>query len=191
MLSLYNGQCMEYNGVCAAHLSQLYNGTSLFTLTHNVISEDTVIQFMHYIVALASEQCRDKVLPFLCQYVYPPCNIAGNATNFISQTQCSNIRDALCSFEWKLVMHTSLAHLLPNCDVDSDDNTLPIALQSLQCHHQFKEFCGLCLPLCGKFTLYQDEIESKEKKVTIFSAAAAFIGGILVFIVSTYRWRVM
>ena len=194
MLSLYNDQCVEYNGVCAEYLSQLVNETSLFTLALHGTSEDTIIQFMDNIVALASEQCRDNVLPFLCQYIYPPCNITSNTANYVSQTHCSNIRDAVCSFEWKLAINTPLAHLLPNCDhfdVDTDEDTLPIAAQSLQCHHQFKEFCGLCLPLCGKFSQYRDEVEFRERKVIIFSAAAAVIGAILVFIVSTYRWRVM
>ena len=192
MLSFYNDQCVEYNGVCADYLSQPNNETSLFTLTLHGISEDTIIQFKDNI-ALASEQCRDNVLPFLCQYVFPPCNITNNIANFISQTHCSNIRDVVCSFEWKVVMNTPLAHLLPNCENfdDDDNNTLPIAPQSLQCHHQFKEFCGLCLPLCGEFSQYRDEIKFKERNMIIFAAAAAFIAGILVFTVSAYRWRVM
>ena len=193
MLSLYNDQCVEYSGVCTEYLSQLSNETSLYTLTLHGTSEDTIIQFMDNIITLASEQCHDNVLPFLCQYIFPPCDITNNTTDFISQTHCSYIRDAVCSFEWKVVMNTPLAYLLPNCENfdDDDNNTLPIAPQSLQCHHQFKEFCGLCLPLCGQFSQFRDDIKFKEKKVIIFSAAAAFIAGILVFTVSAYRWRVM
>ena len=197
MLSLYNDQCVEYNGVCAEYLSQLNNEASLFTLMLHGISEDTIVQFMDIIIAGASEQCRDNLLPFLCQYTFPPCDITSNTANFINQIHCSNIRDAVCSFEWRLVMNTPLAHMLPNCEnFDDDDNnnnnnTSLIAPQSLQCHHQFKEFCGLCLPLCGEFSQYRDEIKFKERTMIIFATVGAFIGGILVFVVSAYRWRVM
>ena len=191
--SFYNDQCLEYNGICTEYLSQLNNHGSLFTLIRHGVSEDTITQFILDIIPLGSQKCRTNILPFLCQYIYPPCDITNNDTvNFISQTECSNIRDTVCSFEWNAVKNVPLARdLLPNCESFDGNDTLTIEPQSLQCDHQFKEFCGLCLPLCRKFSQYEDESEFKQNVTIIFAVAAAFIGGLLVFIASIYKWRKM
>ena len=99
-------------------------------------------------------------------------------------------------------MPTTSASLLPNCENFNDDgnindddnnnsNTSLIIPQSLQCHYQFKEFCGVCLPLCGKFSEYRVETKFQERSILIFTGIAAFIGGILVFIASAYRRKTM
>ena len=139
----------------------------------------------------ASKECQSAALPFLCQYLFPPCDVDSGNVSFISQTQCINIRKAVCSFEWTVISQTSSASLLPNCenfdddnDDDGDDNNV---LHSLQCQYQFKEFCGLCLPLCGKFSQYRVDTKFQERGIIIFSGVAAFIGGILVFIASYKR----
>ena len=209
MLSLYNDQCVEYNGVCTQYLPpRLDNETSLFTLKHHGISDHNITNFMNVIKdisVLINEQCHDAVLPFLCQYVFPPCNVSGGNKNLISQAQCTNIRDVVCSFEWSLaIMNMPAAStLLPTCEnfddndnydnIDDDDNndTVLFTPKPLQCHYQFKEFCGLCLPLCGKFSQYKAQTKLQERAVIIFAGIAAFIGGILVFLVSVYRWKIM
>ena len=180
--------------MCARYLSQLNNGTSLSSLTLIGPSEDDINNFINIITVYASKQCRDAALPFICQYIFPPCNVSDDNVDFIGQTQCINIRDAVCSSEWHFIMtkYTSLASLLPKCENFNDtDNISLIAPQSLQCHYQFKEYCGLCLPLCGKFSLYRVQTKFQERSVLIILAIAAVIGGILVFIASIYRWKAM
>ena len=197
--SLYNNQCMQYNGVCAQYLSHLNNGTTMFTQTLNGQSEDDINSFIDIIIQFASMQCRDAVLPFLCQYIFPPCDFSSGNVDFVSRTQCVNIRDAICSFEWSFVINTPSATLLPNCenfdddadDIHNDNTTTSIAPQPLQCHYQFKEFCGLCLPRCGRFSQYRAQTKFQEKAIIIFSGIAAFIGGTLVFIASIYRRKSM
>lgn len=193
MLSLYNKQCVEYNGVCAEYLPQLVNETLLFTLTLNGVSEDDVNLFINTILQYASESCQDVALPFLCQYIFPPRDISSGDVNFISQTECINIRDMVCPVEWNFVrISPALNSLLPNCEIfDDNENHSKIVPQSLQCHYQFKEYCGACLPLCGKFSQYRVETKFEERAIIIFGGAAAFIGGILVFILSAYRWKAM
>ena len=175
---------------------------SLFTLTLNGVSKDEVDSFVNLLkeyLPLIKENCRDVVLPFICQYIYPPCEVSNGNASFISKTQCTNIRDAVCAAEWNLVIRTSssAASLLPNCanfNDEEDNNIVPIApaeSQSLQCHYQFKDFCGLCLPLCGKFSQYRVETKFQERSILVFMGAAAFIGGILVFVVSVYRRKAM
>ena len=181
-----------------------HNEISLFTLTLNGISNDDVDTFVNLLkeyLPLIKKNCRDVVLPFICQYIFPPCEVNSGNVSLISKTQCTNIRDAVCSVEWNLVIRTSssAASLLPNCenfnddddDDDDDDPIAPIGSQPLQCHYQFKEFCGLCLPLCGKFSQYRVGTKFQERSILIFMGTAAFIGGILVFVASVYRRKAM
>ena len=72
-----------------------------------------------------------------------------------------------------------------------NNTILLIAPQPLQCHYQFKEFCGSCLPLCGKFSEFKNDVEFHVKAFVIFGATAAFIGGILLFVISAYRRKAM
>lgn len=206
-MSLYGESCINYTGVCKQYLPhvKLNNSTSLSTLTHNEISETNVTNFMNMLKKtdnLFSKKCAvtEVVLPFLCQYTYPPC--IGNeisAAQIISRKQCENIRDMACSTEWRIVtaISPSLSSLLPVCEnFDEDDdfdytNNSQDTLQPLQCHYQFKEFCGLCLPLCGKFSQYKAKTKLQERSVLILSGITAFIGGILVFIAAFIRRKQM
>ena len=200
-ISSYNDNCAQYSGICAEHLKHLGNNNSLSTLTLNGLSKDDVSTFANYIndySAFIREQCLDAMMPFLCQYFFPPCNVSGDNLHIISKAQCTNIRDALCSVEWSFATNIPAgAALLPNCESFSDnDNSsalpiVPIESQPLQCHHQFKEYCGLCLPLCGKFRQYHDEAYFQTKYIYIVSSIIGFIGGILVFIASVYRRKAM
>ena len=207
MSSLYNNSCMEYTGICTEHLKHLGSENSLFTLTLNGISEDDVNTFVNTIkqyLPLIKKSCGDVVLPFLCQYMFPPCDFSSGNASFISKAQCTNIRDSVCFTEWNLVsrISSSVASLLPNCEIFGDDNyenfgndnispNEPNKSQSLQCHYQFKEHCGLCLPLCGKFSQYRVETKFQERSILIFAGIAAFTGGILVFIASVIRRKAM
>ena len=200
MLSLYDGDCVEYSGICAEHFK---NKTSLLTLTLNGISKNdfsTFVEYLNQYSAVIRKECHDVVFPFLCQYAFPPCDVSSGNISVITKTQCINIRDTLCSVEWNLAIRisSSAAKLLPNCENFNDDNdnndvasTELSEPQSLQCHYQFKEFCGLCLPLCGKFSQYRVETKFQQRSIVIFAGTVAFIGGILVFIASAYRRKAM
>ena len=196
-LSLYDDNCAEYSGICKEHLEMFdtnYSDHSLFTLTLDEISKDNIGMFFDIVNQYSNQlrkQCLDVLMPFLCQYMFPPCDISDGNVHIISKTQCTNIRDALCSVEWTVAMGTSSgAALLPKCEIFNDDNNT-IPPKSLQCHYQFKDYCGLCLPLCGKFSLYRVKTKLLEKSMQIFGSATAFVGGILVFITSAYRRKAM
>ena len=169
------------------------------TLTLKEISENELANFigiLNQFSGFVSEQCAEVVLPFLCQYIHPPCDGNGSV-NLISQEQCSNIRDVVCADEWRLAMATSSSSLLPVCEhfsgVDSitGDNTTQTIPQPIQCNYQFKEYCGLCRPLCGEFSLHSVQSKFGERIALITAAVLAFIGGILVFIAAIIRRKVM
>jgi len=167
------------------------------TLVHNKISEGDVISFMNILQYYHSKHCAttEIVLPFLCKYVYPPCygnNIS--TVQLISHVQCKDIRDKVCADEWEQVRKISPS-LLPVCENFKEGNDLGLdhgnvsraTIKPLKCHYQFKEFCGLCLPLCGKFSQYKVKTKFQERSILIFSGSSAFIGGILVFIAAFIR----
>ena len=205
MSLLYNDNCKEYTGICTEYLKQLDSENSLFTLTLNGILEDDANTFVNTItqyLPLITKSCRDVVLPFLCQYMFPLCNANSGDVNFISKAQCTNIRDSVCFAEWNLVSNlktsSSAVSLLPNCENfgnehygDSISSNETNESPSLQCHYQFTEHCGLCLPLCGKFSQYRVETKFQERSTLIFAGIAAFTGGIVVLIVSAFRRKAM
>jgi len=197
---LYDENCSSYNGACLEHLERLGDNVSS-TLSLKEISEDDIAKFIGTLnqfsgTSVVSNQCAEVVLPFLCQYIHPPCDGNGSL-NLISQEQCSNIRDVVCADEWRLVMATSSSSLLPVCEhfsnVDkiTDNNTTLTTPQPLQCHYQFKEYCGLCRPLCGEFSQFSLQTKISERIAIITAAVMAFIGGILVFVVAIIRRKTM
>ena len=147
-----------------------------------MITEQQLSDFfsvLHSYSSVISEECSAAIFPFLCQYVYPPCDGNGS-TQFITQEQCINIRDDLCEAEWRIAMTIEHGNLLPVCEtfgtgsVTTVNNTEP-----LRCHYQSKEFCGVCLPLCGIFSQYPD--------YGIFTETAVVIAvGVLVLISALY-----
>jgi len=143
------------------------------------------------ISAVISDECSATVLPFLCQYVYPPCDGNGSA-QFITKEQCINIRDEVCASEWSIAISTKLGSLLPTCEEFNvgNDSSLIVSendAEPQRCHYQFKRFCGVCLPLCGTFSQYPDQVRFGEKAVIILTAILALIGGFVVLIAAIIR----
>ena len=134
-------------------------------------------------------------MPFLCQYAYPPCDGNGSV-QFITQEQCVNIRNNVCKTEWRIAMTIEQGNLLPVCETFGTDNkSSPVTIENdtepLICHYQFKEFCGVCLPLCGTFSQYPDQVRIGEKALLILAAISALIGGAVVLIAAVIRRSVM
>ena len=130
-------------------------------------------------------------MPFVCQYAYPPCDGNGSV-KYITQEQCVNIRDNVCETEWRIAMTTEQGNLLPVCETfgtgnESSSNTSRNNAEQLRCHYQFKEYCGLCLPLCGKFSQYPDQVKFGERAVLILAATLTLIGGFVVLIATLTR----
>ena len=150
-----------------------------------------LFSFLKNFSAIISEECSAAIMPFLCQFVYPPCD--GNGSRqFITQEQCVNIRDEVCEREWRLAMITDQRNLLPVCETfGSDNESTSIVIKNntepLRCHYQFKEFCGVCLPLCGTFSQYPDQVRFAEKAVIILAAVLALIGGFIVLTAAVIR----
>lgn len=160
-------------------------------------SEDDMLEFLNFVetnVQLISNQCAKVLIPFMCQYAFPLCDTEGN-TKAPTQTECKSIQDDMCAAEWKMIMTTSFSTLLPVCEnlelydyiLDFSNNSSEVTMNPLQCHHQFKEFCGICLPLCGEFSRYDDDSETELQQIIIVTAAMNCMGAILVTIIAILR----
>ena len=175
--------------MCSAHLRHLRDTASnsnLTVITHNAIKEQQLSKFFHFVEMFSSEinkECLAAVTPFLCQYVYPPCDGNGNA-RLITQEECIYIRDQVCTLEWKIVMGTQFRSYLPMCE----EEKIP---ETVKCHHQFKEYCGVCLPLCGKFSQYTDRVRISEDIVIICSSIIGAIGAVIMFTAAVIRRKEM
>ena len=197
----YSENCSLYEGICSAHLKHLQTpNNSLTVVVNSAITEQQLSTFFNALEGssdLISDECSVAIIPFTCQYVYPPCDGSGNA-KFITQEQCINIRDEVCISEWRFAMATGLGSLLPICEaIDADNNNISQIkeesniLEPLKCHYQFREFCGVCLPLCGTFSQYTAEARISEDIVVITSSVLAIIGGVIVFTVAAIKRKEM
>ena len=179
--------------MCSIHLTELTaSDYDLTTLSNNMINEQQLSEFflvLESFSAFISEECLAAVMPFLCQYAYPPCDGNGSA-QFITQEQCINIRDDVCETEWRIAMATEEGTLLPVCETfgaDNESSPVTIIREPLKCHYQFKEFCGVCLPLCGTFSQYSDQVKFSEKTVIILAAVLTLLSGFIMLIAAVIR----
>ena len=60
----------------------------------------------------ASEECRNEVVPFLCQYFFGLCS---DSEILIQPTssQCEKLKNSICPREWKIAVRFNLE--LPDC----------------------------------------------------------------------------
>ena len=156
-----------------------------------MITEQQLSEFFSVLNSIStaiSEECSAAIFPFLCQYVHPPCDGNGSA-QFITQEQCINIRDDVCKAEWRIAIIIGQGNLLPVCETLNTSSVTNVNdTEPLKCHYQFKEFCGVCLPLCGNFLTYPDpQDQSTVKAAAIASAVLVLISGFIFIVVAVIR----
>jgi len=66
----------------------------------------------------ASDTCIMEAAPFLCLYAYGLCSSTGVYLQ-PSSSQCEEVRDNLCSFEWATALQFGIA--LPSCEQFSSE----------------------------------------------------------------------
>jgi len=197
-VSSYDGNCSHYDGVCSAYLNILTNTNKpLTTMSNNDIQEEQILEFLSLLRRFSgqvSEQCSAVVMPFICQYVYPPCDGDGSPL-LVTEEQCVNIRDDVCTNEWRFALSLEQGSLLPACEDFGGVNNSSAGMREVpdppSCHYQFDNFCGACLPLCGKFSQYRAQTKFAVRGIIVFSFVLELVGGILVLIASIIRRKQM
>ena len=70
----------------------------------------------YYIDALASEECKQDAIPFLCQYRYPIYSCSEQKVVLPTKEECERITTTTCQVEVSLAASFGLDNLLPDCN---------------------------------------------------------------------------
>ena len=139
---------------------------------------------------LTSSDCRNKFLSFLCAHLVRPCNDTDPNAIAIQPTaqECKEIRDEVCSAEWKLLELSPFRNFIPNCSIFSGSDDITDIRPNVVCNDQFELYCdSLCLPLCKEFSQNSDGLTLLQDILFIFAGVSSLVGGTIVIIISIYR----
>ena len=197
---MYGDSCLTYGmGVCDTYL--VSGGLSnVTTLRSEIVSEQDVAMFFSALdthTNIVSEECREATKPFICHYIFPPCENNGGY-RFISKDQCLNLQHVVCAREWIIALSIA-PELVPDCErlndtfgknagrstVQSNENSSNIS----NCPENFGGFCNntKCFPLCSQFSQYDEITTTVRKIVDIFAAVLSILGGMLSIILIIIR----
>ena len=113
---------------------------NISTATDVLISERLSTIGVQYLQTLnPSQECVAELVPFLCQYLFTPCDERGVAY-YPSSEDCVYIRDQVCAREWEEITRIpTVAEYLPNCESLPDDSLCNIGkLYVHMCIHSIK-----------------------------------------------------
>lgn len=201
---MYSDTCFAYeHGVCDPYL--VAGGlTNITTLRSNMVSEQDVVDFFMVLdtyTSIVTKKCREATKPFICQYIFPPCNDDGSYQS-ITKDECLYIQHDVCTSEWLIALSIA-PELVPNCEHLNDmlggdskqvgetqeqsnlDNSN--LTNDTECAESFGLFCDNCLPLCSQFSQYDESTTTRRITINIFAAVLSIVGGILSIIFITIR----
>ena len=160
----------------------------------------------------ATETCTSSFVPFMCLYLFPLCDGNGTVTR-PSRDQCIEISTVICKDEWqKALAISSVKEKLPKCEslalaregvckgnncmlryyfivknasleVIGGSNLSPNSTRTF-CTDSFLFSNGTCVPQCGKWKQYDDEMSLALDIFAIISAVIGLGSGILVLLFS-------
>ena len=163
-------------------------------MQHKAISEADIAIFIEKIKShpIVRPECRQNAIPFICQYVYPPC-LNNTSYQLINSEQCDYVKDEVCNTEWPIA-EAILPGVLPNCEilVNETIEDYPRLRQNDSnetfCIDQFDTYCNkLCVPSCKHFSQYDEATTSYRKAVDIIASIIGLIGGTLFIIIAVRR----
>ena len=204
---MYGDSCLAYgNGVCDTYL--VSGGlANITTLRSEIVSEQDVATFflaLDTYTNVVTKQCREATKPFICRYVFPPCDNNGGYQS-ITKNECLNLQNVVCASEWIIALSIA-PELVPDCkqlnNTSGEDikqsaegfEQLNLNSSSVNyCPKNFGAFCNntKCLPLCSQFSQYNEITTTVRKSIDIFAAILAIIGGMLSIILIVIRRKKM
>ena len=172
---------------------------NLSTLRHSTISEVELATFIKEIKMLpeyiVSPECKEIAIPFMCQYVYPPC-LNETGYHLITIEQCDHVEHDVCTTEWQAAKGR-YPGLIPDCEIFNDSDALVEGISGHQqnrsnevsCTDQFDAYCNnrLCVPSCKRFSQYDDVTTSYRNAIDIIAAIIGLISGTLFIIIAVRR----
>jgi len=194
-----NGDCYDYTGVCLEYLKVTAMEYGVPTTSDSVtvknnpraINPDSLVHQLRT-SSFVPDDCKRDGLPLLCNYFYLICDGSGNSPVVLGDLEddCIDISQGSCRSVWQIAMGSDL---VPDCsDFNSDGplSTIP-TLSNITCHPQFGLRCGLCVPLCNKFSETHDDIQKSIDLLFVIAGCVIMVGGIFVILVSIIRRKVM
>ena len=189
--------CYNYTGVCLDYLQMTAMRYGIPTTSGSVVVKNNPrandpdgLVNLFTSTPLVSSECEHDGLPLLCNYGYLVCDSSGNSSVVLSdlEEECIEVSQGSCRSIWQTAVNLNI---VPNCN--NLDANVPLTLPSsnITCHPQFKEQCGLCVPLCEEFSETPESIQETIDVFFIIAACLMIIGSILVLIVSVIRRKVM
>ena len=99
------------------------------TNSNHAIAERAISYVDMYIYPV-NDACAAEVKPFLCVYFFGLCDSTTGASYQPTASNCKNLRDNVCSAEWKLIVsYTDIA--LPNCEASFSDENISCGVNTL------------------------------------------------------------
>ena len=137
-LTIYTGtQCLQHLQSC---LPGEQNTSEIFIsnrIDDQSLLEDDIDSILYFLDLLIqpSDECRRRVVPFLCLYTFGLCDEYG-VDYRPKVTECSDIRDNVCESEWQEA-NSALVSFgmppLPDCSTFSDDGLVCSSDNNCKC----------------------------------------------------------
>ena len=78
--------------------------------------------FSFLLEELASAECQQDVIPFLCLYGFPLCSSMDQQLILPTEEECERIRSTTCQVEYDLAILLGFGNLLPDCNLLPSSN---------------------------------------------------------------------
>ena len=152
-----------------------------FNCSTAVSEVSTILAAVQNIIRNLQPSCEEKGIPFLCKYLFPPCNSAGEVA-YATVEECEHIRDEACTSVWKAASTLNQYRaLLPRCSElmnrtgGNRSHTTPQAAKPPTCHSLFVQSDCVCLPSCGTFRTRTDSEQALEDTAVFLAIIASFV----------------
>ena len=158
-----------------------------FNCSTAVSEVSTILATVQNTIRNFEPSCEEKGIPFLCKYLFPPCNSAGEVA-YATVEECEHIRDEACTSVWKFASALNqYKALLPRCSElmnrteGNRSHTTPQAVKPPTCHPLFVQTDCVCLPSCAEFRTRTDSAQAIED-TTVYLAVIFCVASTAIYV---------
>ena len=168
-----------------------------FNCSTAVSEVSTILAGVQNTIRNVDPSCEEKGIPFICKYLFPPCNSAGEVA-YATVEECEHIRDEACASVWKFASALNQYRaLLPRCSElmnrtgDNRSHTTPQAAKPLTCHPLFVQTDCVCLPSCAEFRTRTDSEQAIEDTTVYLAIISCFVSTAIYVVFLAKRRKAM
>ena len=152
-----------------------------FNCSTAVSEVSTILAGVQNTIRNVDPSCEEEGIPFLCKYLFPPCNSAGEVA-YATVEECEHIRDEACASVWTFVSGLNqYKALLPRCSElmnrtgGNRYHTTPQAANPPTCHPLFVQTDCVCLPSCAEFRTRTYSEQAIEDTTVYLATISCFV----------------